>query len=850
METNKRVIQRIEELKPTTESSILYRQKGLVPTYIDLKPKIAWDAYTIASDRFTITGDFKFGLIVSNLPYNEDAINKRENPYFIDSLENMVKNNEINSIFIFYNNKFIPWSRIKIVRDMRKSYLLLGKVEDYNAIDTLRCISFPFNLDYRENITNASDFLFQFNDDGLLDTNNGTIGISPMDPCIFSQLCIDTVPIKNYNLYKSGKLSLPEYYSFCKDNCNIIFKDGLLSPESEVSVNKSNFITIDNGEKDYDTIAIVFFYFLTTNINSSSHEFKITNADELRDETETEDVLLNRLDFSFSLNKLYDTNISDALRSVMDYDSELMDKIYKDLSLIKSLEYTGQKFIKCSKNGYVYLSEIRKKQQDDGKETLIKIHPMIFVNNNLFANTRGILHEANLIKIPIAGIKPDDRIEILFFKEIINTTYRAENAHVIDTDTDSTINTISTEEVLKDLDDLNLEIYTSANPYHDEWNMTSIDEYDRVQFKLDKKVIEEDNGNIGFEINLGENTFLGTIPITLVSKKQFRYMGFISETTRFNFELSPDFNFCINKNQYMIFVNGKKINQDNFRLITAHPKRPFDDMSIYMTYEFEPGDRVDVFYLPIVLREFVTAPRIPVSGNIYLDRTQFDYGLNKDMYLIFVNGDKIPYSDIKNINSSKLHIDADIHTLNDLCVLQHIKSIDVLREAFIENESEWDKAMNSTEFDKLSKMLGFNNTSISDTQEDFNAWQVSQIEINTEIARDYWLSTRVYEYGSFIYDYEDIIVDGRDADGNEITRLQNAMIEYNRLHSENKDNISDEDLAALAKYTFDPNEEDERLLSLCKAYMNREFRSLDDRLNIVEDKLQENRIDFTTDFLE
>ena len=127
MESNK-INQRIEELKPTTETSILTRQRYLVPSFIDLSPKLVWDAYYIAGDRFTITGDFKFALRISNLPYIEDNINKRETPYFIDNLKNMVDNNEIHPILIFYNNRFIPWSRISLVRDIYASYILLKKL--------------------------------------------------------------------------------------------------------------------------------------------------------------------------------------------------------------------------------------------------------------------------------------------------------------------------------------------------------------------------------------------------------------------------------------------------------------------------------------------------------------------------------------------------------------------------------------------------------------------------------------------------------------------------------------------------------------------------------------------------
>lgn len=836
---NAKIIQRIEELKPTTESSIMDRQRYLVPSFIELNPKLIWDAYKIAGDRFTITGDFAFAIQVSNLPYNQDVIDKREEPYFIDSLKNMVERNEIRPILIFYNNLFIPWSKIKIVRDIYVSYVLLGDVKDYEHVDSIKCVSFPFNINYKESqeiISEPSSLIFDKN--GEWNSTQGNIVISPADPCIFF---LSAVTSNAFNKYEVEGLS--RTFSIFPFNFCFVFKDHQLYPDAKIEVDKYNLLTVDDGSRgDWSELSIIFYLCLSGNKNSNSHEFKIANAAELiesaktNNNTPTDDSLINRLDFHFSIDKLYETNIADSIRSVMDYDSELMDKIYTDLSMIDTVEYTGAEFIKLAKNGYVTLNENRKKILDDGQEVLFKIRPMLFVNNTLYEHMRGIIISANMIKIPTSGIDKNDRIEILLFKEIINKVYIAANATI---DSDDKINLISTEEVLAELEESNLEIYTSTTPDNAEISMTSVDEFNRVQFKMDSSSIHENDGKISFEVNTGEHMYSGTIPITLVSKKQFRYMGFVSQSIRFNFTLTPDFNFCLNKNQYMIFINGKKIEQNNFRLISADPKRPFDDISIYMSIEYGVGDRIDVFYLPMVLKEFISAPRIPLSGNLYLDRTKFDYGLNKNMYLIFINGNKIASSQIKNINSSKLHIDADINTVNDLCILQHIKSQDVLREAFVENESEWDNATNSLNWEKLSKTLNLSNDHISDVEEDFNAWQIDNIEILHEIARDYWLSTRVYEGGDFIYDYDDIIIDGKDIYESSITRLQNAMIEYYRIFKEHPENISDEELATLAAYNFQDEEYEARIMTTIKSYINRINHNMTQRLDKLEQSINE-----------
>ena len=199
--------------------------------------------------------------------------------------------------------------------------------------------------------------------------------------------------------------------------------------------------------------------------------------------------------------------------------------------------------------------------------------------------------------------------------------------------------------------------------------------------------------------------------------------------------------------------------------------------------------------------EFATAPRIPMSGNLYLDRSKFDYGFNKDSFLIFINGKKIYRSQLKDINTSKLHIDTDIKTLNDICIIKYRDPISEISEKFKEGESEWDKLTNDKSKDVLAKMLGFDNSSITDSEEDFNAWQITDTEINTEIARDYWLSERVYtDNTDVLYDYRDIVLVEKDFYGAQITNLRNALVEYERTHTEHTEEVSDEDFNNTTTY--------------------------------------------------
>lgn len=788
MESN--IIQKIEEIRSSTDTNILHRQRHLIPSYIDLYPEVVWDAYYITGDRFTITGNFKFALRVHNLPYNDYVIEKKENPYYIDNLKDMVDRNEICPILIFYRGMMIPWQKIRIVHDISTSYLLIADIDTIDYIDTIKCISFPFNISYTEN---ASDNIsgLAFTKEGGFSTNAKNIIIKPNDPSMFMYVYSNKGNINNISIPTITE----NQYTISKDNFIFIFKNGRLIDDYDIEISNSNNISInvDESEPD-DMIGFAFFCPINeNNINTNRHTFKVANMNVIN----ANDRIYNSLDFEFKpTDYLYEDSLNNALDTIMKYDSDLMKDIYNDSSMIISVEYTGSQFLKLAKRGIITFNENHKKQTESGREVLIRTHLIIFVNNLLYENIHAMQVVNNQIRIPVNGIKPDDKIEVLFFKEVINNTHSTHSGITIDED--GAANNVTTNETLAELYESNYEIYTRKPVENAEVKMTSVDDMDRVQFKINIKNIINDNNKIGFVIG---DDYAGSIPITLVSSRQFRHFGFFANRVGFNFQLTPDFNYCINKNQYLVFVNGRKINQDNFVLVSASPKQPFDDVSIYMTFEFNKGDKVDVFYVPTACNEFATAPRIPMSGNIYLDRNKFDYGFNKDFFLIFINGKKIYPSQLKNINSSKIHIDTDIKTLNDICILKHLDVISTLSERFKNNESEWDQIINSQNKEDIYNMLGLSNISISDSEEDFNAWQITANEINSEIARDYWLSNRIYnENTDVLYDYEDITLVGKDFYGAQITNLQNAMIEYERVHTKNNDNISDEDFNNTTTY--------------------------------------------------
>jgi hypothetical protein len=208
------------------------------------------------------------------------------------------------------------------------------------------------------------------------------------------------------------------------------------------------------------------------------------------------------------------------------------------------------------------------------------------------------------------------------------------------------------------------------------------------------------------------------------------------------------------------------------------------------------GDRIDVYYLPMVCKEMVSIPKIPINGDIYLARRYFDYGLDKDLYLIFANGYKINNILISNIDSSFIHINNDIKAIDNVCVLQHVPSDEILTDMFKTIPSEWDTAIGQATVTDVAELMNTADANITPAEETLFNHRVTWKEIIFEIVRDYWLSERVYEGDTFLYDYdsfeltkEDFIdeeltkiedIDNTDATANKIANVQRAHIEFIR----------------------------------------------------------------------
>lgn len=791
MEDNK-IIQRIEDLKPTTESHISGIQKGLVPSFVDLRPTLPGISTTNPygnkaqyniGEEICFAGDGAYFVIkVQNLPYNEAKINERSDRYFISRLTDLMNKQEIRPVLFFYDNHFIPWSKIRVVHNKDSSFILIDDLTDDSK--TLSCITFPFNISYNETglFKNYPETILLFNENGELDPD-GKYVVQTTNARVMHRSHTATQGFLHH------EVDAPEEYTYNSFNC-IIFKNGLLYPEAKIEFEGYNLLTIDDGAIEANsTLTYQFFYNTYTSINEGNPNI-IPNTEVIKTSIKNDSITLkpltNDLDYSFDPNTDYANNVKTALNAVVKHNMALMEQIYKDNSRIIIETYTGSQFTRLVKKGKVtfstkwkYATQNNCRHMPNSPITydnynLIEVRPMVFINGELLPTmgTMSIDDNKCSIVIDTESIKSSDTITVLFFKGINNEVIKYQT----DVEEGNHIPYACSEDILNKIEKDNLMIYSPEAPSDAIMPITSVDENDRVQYSLPISIIEnQDNGKIDITIT-DEYDYSGQRTLAFVAKNQFRHMGIIIyQEYQFNAMLSPEFNYCTNKDQYMVFINGRKIEQKHFKIISADPRYPFDDVSIYLFIEMEKGDRLDVFYLPFVCAEHTIKPSIPINGNIYLDKEAFDYSLSKHLYLFFINGKFIDPNRITDIDSSRVCINTPTETTKNLCILQHIPVNIILQELFKNTDivSVWESVFGVIDQATLRSMLNINqNINLGDTENDKYEWQLTAKEVIFEIARDYWLSERIYQGDVFVYNYDNIELTKEDFINAEVAKIE------------------------------------------------------------------------------
>lgn len=671
----------VDKLRHHTTHMIEDMQKALSPTYFDLgaikRYSYNYDGYEYPL-RISATQVF----MCKNIPYIKKRYSKS---IFMDRLDTLISNGEITPFMLFLNGKAIKWSDITVIRDWYFSYLIIANNTDES--ERLESVMFPCNIRYGEdnNIIPDNDKHMYFTKDGILTEKVDEIAIR------IEVTDKDVIGNSGY-LNSSSIIEVPtaKYDQLSASNNIFIFEDNKFFGDSRFYLDakgKNKFVYIRDTNPLCKT-----FYFDKAN-DSKNMLYDIPNQEEVEanivDKIDNpkyipSDNFMVPFDFKLSRDKSYLRNISEATRYILTYNMSLLADYYKDQSNIKSFVYTGRRIQTLSANygGYLHMP----RQMGNGCFDFI----IVFKNDELYDYYHEIEYKDKEFIIPIfSHVDENDKIEILHFKNV-NNSYSS----LIVSTTDDYIS-----EDLRYNDFLLFGNSPSGKGTYDKFDVESNMQYD---ISFDYKNNFDGNKYQSTTISLKDPYYIGK-SINIASKHQFHYMYYnILREGQTIFGLEPEFRFCHNKNQFMIFVNNKKLNFSDWSLEIVNNKKDF--LTIKTLTPLNKGDRIHIFYIPETYEEIILNNHLSQFGDIIVDTSNLGYSFDKDLFMIFVDGKKINNEDIQNISMNRVRIKTDYPEYSNICICKYLKSDELLEKVFSYGD-KWSNAVSSLSVDQYNKLF-------------------------------------------------------------------------------------------------------------------------------------------------
>lgn len=689
----------VDKLRHHTVTYIEDMQKCLSPVMFNLdyckRYSYRFDGYDYPI-RYSNTQIF----MCNNLPY----IKKRKSrSLLIEPMARLVAEEEIQPFLVFLDGKVVRWSDMTIVRDWEFSYIVLNNTpENHDRIDA---ILFPCVVRYGEDdkiLPNKPHLYFDENRLLTEDPDKVAIRIEILD----SDVNGATVVSMGYELEDGNDPSTAhntifevpnrDYDQWTNTNNIFIFSpDGRFFPDSRFYLT-SYSENMYSYEFDEENVIYKTFYFNKAN-DSKGMIYDIPNQEQVRSDLRKkyipstpipEDGFKSPFDFKLSRDKSYLENISEATRYIMGYNMALLVDYYRDQANIKSYVFTGRRILELASKyeGHLYMSRQRKNGLFD--------YVVMFVNDKLYRYTNEIEYRASEFYIPILDhVTDDDKVEIIHFKNVDNSY----STLTVNTEPDYIGDKIRHDNFL-----------LFGNSESGRLTYEDFDETSREQYP-----IEFDYKNNFSEYGKYQNTSIRLTDfyyynkkINICSKRQFKCMYYeVLQSMQSEFNLDPSFKFCHYSNQYMIFVDGLKLNQDDWQLIVPEHNNPRKEMTIRLMVPITKGKVIHIFYLPDPYEEIIIPNGINTeTGDIILDASNLDYTFDNELFLIFVNGHKIIKDDVQNISSNRVRIKTKQTGLNEVCICKYLNPDRILQKVFSYGDL-WTKSVEGLSADDYEQLF-------------------------------------------------------------------------------------------------------------------------------------------------
>ena len=672
----------VDKLRHHTTHMIRDMQEAKTPTYFNLgackRYSYIYDGYEYPL-RISATQLF----MCKNIPFIKK---KQTKSIYIETLDKLVADGVVTPFMLFLNGKAVKWSDVTVVNDWNFAYLIIRNNKDES--EKLEAIMFPCVVRYGEdnNIIPSNKKNMYFTSSGLLTDDKDNIGIR-------IEVIDSEVDGVQKTLTESDRyIKVPTSDNQVSATNNVfIFENGLLFGDSR-------FYLDDQGENIYtyarNTNPICkTFYFNEANV-SKNMMYSLPNQEQAKanviDKVESgaatpTDNFMVPFDFKLSRDKSYLRNISEATRYILTYNMSLLVDYYRDQSNIKSFTFTGEriKTLSAVNGGYLVMP----RQMTSGCFDYI----MVFKNDELYDYYNEIEYLDREFRIPVfTHVANEDTIEILHFKNVINDI-----SHLV----------ISTtpDYIQEDLRYNNFLLFANSPSGKGAYDKYSVELRNQYPVEFSYKNNFNDAGKyINTMINLEDSYFAGK-ELNICSKRQFHsmYYNIITEGIK-EFPLTHEFKCCQNSNQYMIFVNNKKLNFSDWSYVVEN-NGSADIPKIKTKSGMKVGDKISIFYIPDPYEEIVLNNHLNSFGDIIIDASQLDYSFDSDLFMIFIDGKKVCTSDIQNISMNRVRVKTDYPEYSNVTVCKYLNPDSLLEKVFSYGDT-WSNAVESiskTDYEKL-----------------------------------------------------------------------------------------------------------------------------------------------------
>lgn len=670
------ILTKISELEERTPfKTDLYQSQNTI-RYFDLGVERV-TRYTYTDKVVTNVSYPKLAIYkIRNLPIGGATSRKDRNLslYELPLLLAINRYKAIYPILLFENGKAIPWSKITVIRDYHDNFIAIDR--DIHILADIQCIIFPHGIRYGE------DDLINPESQGLYFDSNGSLCLNNLtDVAIRIEIPESTQHVIQKTKLEEGVNTInfwPRKYEsigVIGDSNKIFFKQTedhqllLADPEEMIPLEHKGLGVYRTGNTHQEGDVLLLTY-------DKHHNPNITHLDPLDDNVKEEfmqdfysvvestdgeigdNPLSDVLEFKNDPDLSSEENTANHLIKILNFDYGCMKDLFINSSRVFTKEFTGKEMNEWkNENNKLIFSRIR------SNDLIRNDYVIVFKNGHLYEYYYRIKYKNAKVELPIINVKDDDHFIFLYFTKAMNDVL---DINITDRERPYEL----TKRFTKDMD-----------LYCNEFIEPMVYEYaldkQGTSFKVEINKIEEVEPH-NFTFDLKNNIYYNK-DLKLVSKRQFRYYHSSKNQNISHVELGEEFRYAQDPNRYLVFINGVKLNRDNYALCFPGNTNPFKEVIIYFAAILDYEDSVDIFYLPEELF-YKEAEDLSLSGDIKIENNHEIPYLSKELQLIFVNGALVSKDNITDINRTRLKVknSTSIHNVVIIDTLDNVELIATL----------------------------------------------------------------------------------------------------------------------------------------------------------------------------